>query len=231
MVGIVACGYIGREIMRRHIVWTAEPGSCPQIAPNTSIGRIIEVASGRSGYIRCDITWLSHQRLRISIGACGFLVLFQRQLADAVNVPLFTSSLIQLPVVHRMLRSDRKVGLLVAKKRSLTRRHLEAIGAADIPVCVASLDEAPEFREVILEGRRVELYAGRLEGEVLSAVEMLARENPDMGALVIECTDLPPFAHAVQKRLGLPVLDIVALTEMVYRTPTRRPYGVRGATA
>jgi hypothetical protein len=163
-------------------------------------------------------------------GACGFLVLFQKQLADAVNVPLFASSLIQLPMVHRMIRSDQKVGLLVAKKQSLTRRHLEAIGGADIPVCIAGLDDAPEFREVMLEGRRVELDADRLEGEVMSAIEVLALENPDMGALVIECTDLPPFAHAIQKRLGLPVFDIVTLTNMVYSTLTRHPYGVH-ATA
>src|SRR5215475_9287978 len=69
-------------------------------------------------------------------GACGFLALFQQQLADAVGVPLYSSSLIQLPMVHRMLRSGQKVGLLVASKHALTPSHLEAIGARDVPVCV-----------------------------------------------------------------------------------------------
>ena len=172
---------------------------------------------------------LEAQGVAAITGACGFLVLFQKQLADAVRIPLYASSLIQLPMVYRMLRSDRKVGLLVAKKRSLTRRHLEAVGGESVPVCIAGMEEQPEFREVMLEGRRVELDADRLGREVLSQVEQLARDNPDMGALVIECTDLAPFAHAIQTRTGVPVFDIVTLTEMVYRSLTRQPFGGHGA--
>jgi hypothetical protein len=158
-------------------------------------------------------------------GACGFLVVFQKELADAVDVPLYASSLIQLPMVHRMIRSNQKVGLLVANERSLTRRHLAAIGAESVPVCVAGMEEQPEFREVMLEARRDELDADRLEREVLGVAKRLARDNPDLGALVIECTDLVPFAHAIQARVGVPVFDIVTLTEMVHRSLIRGPFG------
>ncbi|TMD12494.1 MAG: aspartate/glutamate racemase family protein [Chloroflexi bacterium] len=161
--------------------------------------------------------------------ACGFLVIFQKQLADAVSVPLYASSLIQVPMVHRMLGSNRKLGLLVARKDSLTRRHLEAIGAESIPLCIAGMEEQPEFREVMLEARRAELDVDRLEHEVLGQAERLASENRDLGALVIECTDLVPFSHAIQARLGLPVFDIVTLTEMVHRSLTRRPYDLVAA--
>jgi hypothetical protein len=168
---------------------------------------------------------LESQGVAAVTGACGFLVLFQRELAASVGVPLYTSSLIQLPMVHRMLRPDQTVGLLVADRDALTRRHLAAIGGEDVPVCVAGMAGQPEFREVMLEGRRDELDAGRLEREVLGEVDRLARDNPDLGALVIECTDLVPFAHAIQARLGVPVFDIVTLTAMVYQGLTRRPYG------
>jgi hypothetical protein len=168
---------------------------------------------------------LEAQGVAAITAACGFLVLFQKQLSDAVKVPLYASSLIQLPMVYRMLRSDRKVGLLVASKRSLTRRHLEAIGGEPVPVCIAGMEEQSEFREVMLEGRRVELDADRLGHEVSNQVEKLARDNPDMGALIIECTDLVPFAYAIQARIGVPVFDIVTLTEMVYRSLTRQPFG------
>ncbi|MEV6559484.1 aspartate/glutamate racemase family protein [Nocardia sp. NPDC051756] len=155
---------------------------------------------------------------------CGFLVIFQQQLADAVQIPLYSSSLIQVPMVHRMLAADRKVGLLVAKKAALTPRHLNAIGGESVPICVAGMDAQPEFREVILEGRRDELDADRLGEEVLQEIDQLAAANPDMGALVIECTDLVPYGHAIQDRLGLPVFDIVTLTEMVHRTLRHRPF-------
>jgi len=157
-------------------------------------------------------------------GACGFLVLFQRELAEAVNVPLYASSLIQLPMVARMIRRDQTVGVLTAKTSALTARHLAAIGGESVPVCLAGMSDQTEFREVILEGRRNTLDVDRLEAEVLDVVDVLAKEHPEMGALVIECTDLPPFAHAIQARLGLPVFDIVTLTEMVHRSLSRSPY-------
>jgi aspartate/glutamate racemase len=164
---------------------------------------------------------------RAITSACGFLALFQQELADAVSVPLYSSSLIQVPMVHRMIRHDRKVGLLVANKRTLTRRHLAAVGADAVPVCVADMSTQREFREVILEARRPDLDVARLELEVLSVIGQLAHDNQDMDAIVIECTDLVPFSYAIQSRTGLPVFDIVTLTEMVYRTLARRPYGVR----
>jgi len=171
---------------------------------------------------------LQAQGVAAITGACGFLVLFQRQLAGSVAVPLYSSSLIQLPMVYRMLRPDQKVGLLVASKASLTRRHLAAIGGESIPVCIAGMAAQPEFREVMLEGRRTELDTGRLRREVLSEVDQLARDNPGMGALIIECTDLVPFAHAIQARAGVPVFDIVTLTQMVHRSLTRQPFSGYG---
>jgi len=156
--------------------------------------------------------------------ACGFLVLFQRELAAAVGVPLFASSLVQLPMVHRMLRPDQKVGVLTAKRPALTPRHLRAVGAQDVPVAVAGMEEQPEFREVMLEARRPELDAGRLEQEALGVADALVRAEPAVGALLLECTDLVPFAHALQARTGRPVFDIVTLTGMVHATLTRRPY-------
>jgi hypothetical protein len=156
--------------------------------------------------------------------ACGFLVLFQQELAAAVDVPLYASSLVQLPMVHRMLRPDQKVGVLTAKQPALTRRHLRAVGAEDVPVAVAGMAEQPEFREVVLEARRPELDVARLEREVLGRAEALVGAEPAVGALLLECTDLVPFAHALQARTGLPVFDIVTLTAMVHATLTRRPY-------
>jgi aspartate/glutamate racemase len=154
---------------------------------------------------------------------CGFLVLFQQELADAVNVPVFASSLLQLPMVHRMLTPRQKVGLLVARRAALTPRHLAAIGAESVPVSVAGLDGSSEFREVMMEGRRTELDVERLREQVLAAVEPLAAD-PEIGAVILECTDVVPYAQDIQRRLGVPVFDIVTLTNYVYASLTRQPY-------
>lgn len=156
--------------------------------------------------------------------ACGFLALFQRELADAVRVPLYSSSLLQVPLVHRMLPARQRVGVLTANKTSLSPRHLEAAGAGAVPVCVAGMEEQPEFREVILEGRRDDLDPVRLGREVLAVAAGLMREHPGVGALVLECTDLVPFARAIQARAQVPVFDIVTLTNLVHASLRRHSF-------
>ena len=156
--------------------------------------------------------------------SCGFLVLFQGELADSVHIPVFTSSLIQIPMVYHMLRGNRRVGILTASKSTLTEAHLKSVGAETVPVCVAGMDDQKEFCEVVIEGRRNELNVTRLGEEVLTVVDRLAENHPEMGALVIECTDLPPFAHLIQEKIRVPVFDIVTLTNMVYETLMRTPY-------
>ncbi len=157
-------------------------------------------------------------------GSCGFLALFQDKLADAVNIPVFTSSLIQIPLVHSMLRKNQLVGILTASKSTLTESHLNAVGAGAVPVCLAGMDEQPEFCEVVIEARRSDLDLDRLGEEVLAVVDRMAEIHPEMGALVIECTDLPPFAHLIQQKIDIPVFDIVTLTNMVYESLIRRPF-------
>jgi aspartate/glutamate racemase len=167
---------------------------------------------------------LEEEGVRAITGSCGFMVLFQRELAEAVNIPVFISSLIQLPMVHLMLRRDQKVGILTARKDKLTKDHLRAVGAESLPVCIAGMDDQEEFSETIILGRKREMDIDRLEEEVLSVVDKLAQENPGMGALVIECTDLPPFAHLIQQKVNIPIFDITTLTNMVYDAVVRTCY-------
>jgi Asp/Glu/hydantoin racemase len=154
---------------------------------------------------------------------CGFLVLFQRELADSVSVPVFASSLVQLPMVHRMLTAGQRIGVLTANKAALTPQHLATIGAESVPISVVGLEGSSEFREVMMEGRRTEWDVERLREQVLAAVEPLAAE-PELGALVLECTDVVPFASDIQRLLNVPVFDIVTLTNYVHASLVRRPY-------
>jgi len=156
--------------------------------------------------------------------ACGFLALFQRELAGAVAIPVYASSLLQVPMVARMLPPGRVVGVLTADASSLSQAHLAGAGADPAAVRVAGMAGQPEFREVILEGKRDELDPARLSHEVTGVAERLLRDHPEVGALVLECTDLASFAHDIQARTGLPVFDIVTLTNLVHASLSRRPF-------
>ena len=162
--------------------------------------------------------------VRAITGSCGFLAVFQKEIADAVDVPVFISSLIQVPIVYHMLRSDQKVGVMVATKSGLTQEHLSAVGADNVPMCIAGMDGQKEFCEVIMEQNKQQLDITKLEKEVTSVAVSLARENPDVGAIVLECTDMPPFAHHIQKAVNLPVFDLITLTNMVYNAVVRKSY-------
>ena len=161
---------------------------------------------------------MEQRGVRAILTSCGFNAVFQRELAGAVNVPVFASALLQVPLVHRMLRPNQCVGILTAAKRHLTRAHLANVGITDeIPVCIAGLESSEEFSRVLADPR-AEPDVRKLESDVVALAQHLVAQNRDIGALVLECTDLPPFAAALRHALGLPVFDIVTLANWVYES-------------
>ena len=157
-------------------------------------------------------------------GSCGFFALFQQELADAVSIPVFSSSIIQVPLVYNMLGRRGKVGVLTASGSNLTSRHFAAVGAGDVPVAIQGMEDFPEFREVIHEGQRTAMDTAKIESEILAAAKRLVRSNEDMGAIVLECTDMPPYAHTLQKAVGLPIFDLTTLATMMHDAVMRTEY-------
>ena len=139
---------------------------------------------------------------------CGFLSLFQRDIAAHVGVPVATSSLMQAPMIARVLPAGRRVGILTISAKTLTPDHLAAAGvAADTPV--AGTDEGREFTRAILGDEPV-LDVAAAERDIIEAGETLVRRHPQVGAVLLECTNMAPYASALRDHLGLPVFDIVS---------------------
>jgi Asp/Glu/Hydantoin racemase len=147
---------------------------------------------------------------------CGFLIKFQRELAQAVAVPVFTSSLLLVPLVHRMLPPGRRVGIMTVNAGSLTAEHLAGAGiGGDIPIAVAGMETEKEFTRVLL-GNELVLDVDAAREEHVRVARRLLGEHADVGAIVLECTNMPPYAADVQRETGLPVFDIVSLVTMVH---------------
>ncbi len=164
---------------------------------------------------------LESEGVKAITGSCGFLALHQKEIADAVNVPVFMSSLIQVPLVSRMLKKDQKVGVVVANSDALSADHLTGVGIADEPIVVAGMQAQPQFNEVILKGLKDDLDMTIFEQELCSVVEAMLADNPEVGAIVLECTDLSHFAPVLQQKYGLPIFDLTSLTRMVAAGVTR----------
>ena len=162
----------------------------------------------------------AQQLEREGVGAittnCGFLVKYQHQLAAAVRVPVFTSSLLLVPLVHRMLAPGRSVGLMTVNSGGLMAEHLMGAGIGpEIPLVVAGMEGEKEFTRVLLDDE-LELDVDAAREEHVRVARRLVGDHPDIGAIVLECTNMPPYAADVQRVTGLPVFDIVSLVTMAH---------------
>ncbi|MGH7043534.1 MAG: aspartate/glutamate racemase family protein, partial [Acetobacteraceae bacterium] len=141
---------------------------------------------------------------------CGFLALFQRELAEAAAVPVATSALLQVPWVQALLPPGQRVGVITVSAASLSPRHLAAAGVpADTPI--AGTEGGHTFYRTLILGETDELDVAGAEADILDAGADLLRRHPDVGAIVLECTNMPPYAAAVRRAFGRPVFDIYSL--------------------
>ena len=162
--------------------------------------------------------------MRTITGSCGFLALFQREMAAAVDIPVFSSSLIQVPLAYHMTGGSAPVGILTADKTALSSAHLKAVGAEGIPVVIQGLEKTSEFAQVILRNERTSMDLNLIETEVLNAALKLKREAPAIRSLVLECTDIPPYAARLQKELKLPIFDLTTLATMAHDVVARKEF-------
>ena len=138
---------------------------------------------------------------------CGFLVLFQDELSKALDVPVATSSLMQVPMVEKLLPAGKRVGILTISSATLSAEHLQKAGCKeDTPI--GGTPENGEFTSVILDNR-LELDVEKARSENVASALALQSAYPELGAIVLECTNMVPYAADIQKATGLPVFSIL----------------------
>ncbi len=155
---------------------------------------------------------------------CGFLSLFQRELSERVGVPVATSSLMQVPMVQATLPPGRRVGLITVSKSTLTNAHLDAAGVPrETPV--VGTEGGREFFRVLIKAEKQDMDVRLAAQDILDAGRELVAKNPEVGAIVLECTNMPPYAHALREALGLPVYDIYSLITWFHAGLRPRDFG------
>ena len=164
----------------------------------------------------------------VSLGAdgitttCGFLSLLQDELSAHVGVPVATSSLMQAPFVERLLPPGKRVGIITISAESLTREHLEKAGV-DPATPVVGTEGGCEFTRAVV-GDELEMDCAAAEQDILDAGEALTRTHDDIGAIVLECTNMGPFAHALANHVNLPVFDITTFLNWFHSGLAPRRY-------
>lgn len=155
------------------------------------------------------------------ITSCGFLAKHQRVMAQALPVPFAASSLVQLPAVQALLGTHKKVGVITYDAANLGADHFLACGA-DPNTPVIGVPDGGAFRALIEGGAPYD--ASALETEIVSATRRLLQAHQSIGAILLECTNMPPFAKAITQAVNLPVFDILTAGHWLYQSTQPRDF-------
>lgn len=144
--------------------------------------------------------------------SCGFLAAVQEELTQSSPVPFLSSALLQLPIVARILPSGQVPGLIVSDANALSLRHFQGMGAnPDLPIGILPHD-GPLLRNMRENALHIDHEGQAAQAaDVIDTVDRLLLQHPEVGALVFECANLPPYSAAIRRRFKLPVFDIVTL--------------------
>ncbi len=145
--------------------------------------------------------------------SCGFLAMFQKELAQACTVPVFTSALLWAPTLSVMLPSGKVVGIVTADSDKLSEKHFSGVGISDIPKIIYGM-QGTEFSKVFV-GNSDRLDKEIVQQEMVRVSKDMVDNHPEIGAILFECTNMPPYTKAVQEATGLQVYHIINLAESI----------------
>lgn len=166
---------------------------------------------------------LEEEGARAISGACGFFGNYQDLVAGTVDIPVFLSSVIQLPWIKTGLKRHQNIGMLTADINGITENLFSSCGVTNPDyVKVKGLSDLPEFSAIVES--RGSFNEDIVREEVIQAALELVKENPDMGAILLECSDLPPYSSDIQQATGLPVFDFITMINWIHMATTQKPY-------
>lgn len=166
---------------------------------------------------------LERQGCRAIVGACGYFGHFQKEASQRLNVPSYLSSILQVPIMLRGLKPDQKVGIICGSAPHLKPSLLKQCGVEDLSrVVIVGAQDCAEFWNI--GGCAGHFISAKIEKELVDLAKELVSKNPDIGAILLECSDMPPYAWAIQNAVRLPVFDFPTLTTWIYNGVLRRPF-------
>ena len=171
---------------------------------------------------------LTMQGVTTIIGNCGFFANYQPEVAASLDpgVQFFNGSLMQLPMLLTSVGANKKVGILTASKKLLMPSPaIKNSGVSDADkkrLVVYGNEDGKQMNRVT--GEAGSYSPKKLEKELVDLAKKMVKENPDVGAILLECTEFPPHASAIQKAVRLNVWDFVTMTEFMHAGAMRKPY-------
>lgn len=148
--------------------------------------------------------------------SCGFLAGFQQELADAVDIPVFTTTLCLIPMIAPMIGSHKKIGIFTEQKKFMTEFLFQKAGwsSKDFQICVSDLPEDSAFNELVIYDH-AEGDLSRIETDITEMTKKHMEAYPDTGAIVLECQNFSPYSKLIHDISGVPVFGINQLIAFI----------------
>ena len=160
---------------------------------------------------------LESMGVRAIMTSCGLLIRYQKQLTQAVKIPVASSSLLLLPLIGGIISAEKKIAVISSKISSLPMEVIETSGWRETGrVVIAGLEDCDVFNRSI--NRQLPPYEMDMEvlySELLGVCKNLLLREPDVAALLLECTNLGPYSDRLRNDLGLPVFDFNQLAYLL----------------
>ena len=167
---------------------------------------------------------LRDEGVRAIVTACGFFVGVQDLLAASAGVPVFTSPLMYVPLLSRMV-GNRKIGIVTASKSLLDSAFLHAAGITEaMNVVIEGIEDSHEFYATHMGGKRTDMDVDLLRDEIVGNAKRFFERHPDMACMLLECSNLPTFSADIQQATGLPVFDFITFTRFIHASVVQKPY-------
>ena len=182
-----------------------EDGSLPTNAEEVLLDRFIKAAKDLESEGCLAITT-----------SCGFLAGFQKELADAVNIPVFTSVLTLIPMIKTMISNNKSIGIFTENKNVMTEFLFNKCGwsSNDINVNISDLPSHSDFSHMIISNHS----EGDLDS-IKQSIKQMAYNHmktfPDTGAIVLECQNFSPYGQMIQEICQVPVFGINQMIEFI----------------
>lgn len=165
---------------------------------------------------------LEKEGVRAVVGACGFFANFQKDVADALEIPAFLSSMVQLPMIKIGLKSGKKIGIITASGNDITDKMLHDMGVSPEDCYIEDIGSVDGFKTIRYEYPYLDNES--VAETVVQAAKNLVEQHDDVGAILLECSDIPPYAYMVQDAVNLPVFDFITLINWAHHATTQKPY-------
>ena len=163
-----------------------------------------------------DAQAMAAQGIKAITTSCGFNAIFQQPLAEAVSVPVFTSSLLQVPLVQRIHGPASEICIVTANAGALRPAHFSSSGITSTEgLHTVGLEQCPEWNRMFAQPD-AEIDLAAIEQEVVGTALRALAQHPNIRAFVLECTDLPPYAAAIRRHSGLPVFDFISMVNYLH---------------